>query len=69
VDEAGNPVAMETVRSGAPVTVYYSGDGTSMTATRVVIHKVTTTTDAAAPPPADTSTTVKKTTTTTTQTP
>ncbi len=27
VDENGNPVSVETVKSGAPVTVYYSGDG------------------------------------------
>jgi hypothetical protein len=63
VDEAGNPVSMETVHSGAPVTVYYTSDGGAMTATKVVVHRVTTTTDA----PADV-TTVKKTSTTTTTT-
>jgi len=39
VDENGNPVAMETVRSGAPVTVYYDRDGNQMTARKVVIRK------------------------------
>ena len=67
VDENGNPVSMETVHSGAPVTVYYSDDGGQMTATKVVVHKETTTTDAVPAAPMDSSTTtVKKTTTTTT---
>ena len=61
----GNPVAVETVRSGAPVTVYYTGNGDRMTATRVVVHRRVTTT-APAPVNADTTTTVRKTTTTTT---
>jgi multidrug resistance efflux pump len=39
VDENGNPVAMETVRSGAPVTVYYDRDGDQMRATKVVVRK------------------------------
>jgi hypothetical protein len=64
VDENGNPVSMETVRSGAPVTVYYSNDGGAMTATKVVVHRTTTTNV-----PMDTTTVVKKTTTTTTSTP
>jgi hypothetical protein len=67
VDQDGNPVSMETVHSGAPVTVYYTDDGGQMTATKVVVHKTVTTTDeASVPPPADTTTSVKKTTTTTT---
>ena len=66
VDENGNPVSVETVKSGLPVTVYYERDGDSLVATKVVVHKVTTTSDVSAPPPADaTTTTVKKTTTTT----
>jgi len=39
VDEMGNPVAIETVRSGAPVTVFYDKSGDKMTATRVVVQK------------------------------
>jgi hypothetical protein len=67
VDESGNPVSMETVHSGAPVTVYYSDDGGQMMATKVVVHKVTTTTDAVPDTAPDaTTTTVKKTSTTTT---
>jgi hypothetical protein len=71
VDENGDPVSMRTVRSGAPVTVYYTRDGDAMTATKVVVRKVTTTTSAVPVPPPDatTTTTVKKTTTTTTDNP
>jgi hypothetical protein len=43
VDESGNPVSMETVRSGAPVTVYYTKTGTGMSASKVVVRKSTTT--------------------------
>ena len=42
VDEAGNPVEIETVKSGVPVTVYYSKDGDKMVATKVVVKKTTT---------------------------
>jgi hypothetical protein len=69
VDENGNPVSMETVHSGAPVTVYYTDDNGQMMATKVVVHRETTTTTGAVPmaPPADaTTSTIKKTTTTTT---
>jgi len=45
VDETGAPVSMETVKSGLPVTVYYTNEGDHMTATRVVVRKTTTTTD------------------------
>jgi hypothetical protein len=42
VDEDGNPVAIETLKSGAPVVVYYDqGDGGKRTATRVVVKKKT----------------------------
>lgn len=39
VDEAGNPVSIETVKSGLPVTVYYSGDGDERIASRVVVRR------------------------------
>jgi len=41
VDEDGNPVAVETLTSGAPVTVYYTTDGTGRVASKVVIKKHT----------------------------
>jgi len=44
VDENGNPVSSETVKSGAPVTVYYTQDGDKMVATKVIVRKMTTTT-------------------------
>jgi len=44
VDENGNPVSSETVKSGAPVTVYYDQNGTKMIATKVIVRKTTTTT-------------------------
>jgi hypothetical protein len=43
VDEIGNPVEMETVTAGAPVTVYFSKQGDKMVATKVVVKKTTTT--------------------------
>jgi hypothetical protein len=39
VDEMGNPVAIETVKSGVPVTVHYDKAGDKMTATKVVVQK------------------------------
>jgi hypothetical protein len=47
VDENGNPVSSETVKSGAPVTVYYTQDGDKMVANKVVVRKTTTTTNPA----------------------
>ena len=47
VDENGNPVSSETVKSGAPVTVYYTQDGDKMIASKVVVRKTTTTTNPA----------------------
>ncbi len=47
VDENGNAVSSETVKSGAPVTVYYTQDGDKMVATKVVVRKTTTTTTTA----------------------
>jgi len=63
VDENGNAVSSETVKSGAPVTVYYTQDGDKMVATKVVVRKMTTTTTDA---PAGTAVETRKTTTTTT---
>ena len=60
VDETGAPVSMETVKSGLPVTVYYTREGDRMIADKVVVRKTTTTTEQ---PPIQ-----KKSTTTTTTT-
>lgn len=49
VDENGNPVSVETVKSGLPVTVYYAQDGDKMVATKVVVRKTTTTTTTPSP--------------------
>ncbi|HWB01911.1 MAG TPA: hypothetical protein VG796_02735 [Verrucomicrobiales bacterium] len=43
VDEAGKPVSMELVKSGLPVTVYYTNDAEGPVATKVVVKKTTTT--------------------------
>ena len=40
VDEAGAPVSIETVKSGLPVTVYYTQDGDRMVASKVIVRKV-----------------------------
>lgn len=60
VDEKGAPVSMETVKSGLPVTVYYTREGDRMIANKVVVQKTTTTTETPA-------TEMKRTTTTTTE--
>ncbi|EKD40038.1 MAG: hypothetical protein ACD_75C00196G0005 [uncultured bacterium] len=44
VDELGKPVAVETVKSGLPVTVYYTQDGNRLVANKVMIRRTTTTT-------------------------
>jgi hypothetical protein len=44
VDEEGNPVSIETVHSGAPVTVYYTQDGERLVASKVVVRRVVTST-------------------------
>jgi hypothetical protein len=41
VDETGAPVTLETVKSGLPVTVYYTKDGDRLVANRVVVRKIT----------------------------
>ena len=62
VDQNGNPVSEETVKSGQPVTVYYTQDGDKMIASKVVVQSVTTPMDESSAPAIET----KKTTTTTT---
>ncbi len=47
VDETGAPVTMETVKSGLPVTVYYTKVGDRLVANRVVVRKTTVATPAA----------------------
>lgn len=44
INERGEPVSMETVKSGLPVTVYYTTNGSQMTAEKVLVHESTTTT-------------------------
>jgi hypothetical protein len=46
VDENGNPVSIQTVRSGAPVTVYYHNTGGNYVADKVIVNRsmITTTT-------------------------
>ncbi len=39
VDEAGQPVSVETVKSGAPLTVYYTKVGDKMVASKVIVRK------------------------------
>jgi hypothetical protein len=39
VDEDGNPVSLETVKSGLPVTVYYEKDGDNLVASKVIVRK------------------------------
>ena len=53
-------LTLKLIRSGVPVTVYYTQDGDRMLASKVVVHNIT---------PTDGSTVIKKTTTTTTTTP
>jgi len=60
VDENGNPVSMETVKSGLPVTVYYVKDGDNLVASKVIVKRMVT------QPPAATVEESKTTTTTTT---
>jgi len=39
VDEAGNPVSMSMVKSGLPVTVYYTKTGETFAATKIVVRR------------------------------
>jgi hypothetical protein len=63
VDEDGNPVSMETIKSGLPVTVYYVRSGDDLIASKVVVRK-----SVAVEPPPVVGVEEKKTTTTTTTT-
>ena len=45
VDETGAPVSIKTVKSGVPVTVYYTREGDRMIANKVVVRKTMTTTE------------------------
>lgn len=42
INERGEPVSMETVKSGLPVTVYYSMNGSQMVADKVLVHETKT---------------------------
>ena len=64
VDENGQPVSMDIVKSGAPVTVYYTRDGDNMVATKVIVRKAVSTTTTGG----DSTAVEKKTSTTTTTT-
>ena len=48
IDDAGQPVSLETVRSGLPVTVHYVREGDRMIANRVIVHRAKTVTEAPA---------------------
>jgi hypothetical protein len=63
VDDTGAPVSLDVVKSGLPVTVYYTKTGDEMVASRVVVSRATTTAAPVAPIVEE-----KKTTTTTTTT-
>jgi len=39
VDEDGNPVSLQTVKSGLPVTVYYVKEGDNLVASKVIVRK------------------------------
>ena len=49
VDETGAPVSIKTVKSGLPVTVYYTREGDRMIANKVVVRKTKTTTTGSGP--------------------
>lgn len=59
VDEDGKPVSIKTVKSGLPITVYYTKIGDKLMATKVIVRKAVVVPEA-------TESTEKKTTTTTT---
>jgi hypothetical protein len=43
VDETGAPVSVEVVKSGVPVTVYYTTVGGQMVASKVIVQRAVTT--------------------------
>jgi hypothetical protein len=58
VDQYGNPVSVETIRSGAPVTVYYERQGDALVADKVIVRRSVTTREGVPPPiPVTTTTT------------
>jgi hypothetical protein len=63
IDETGAPVSIKTIRSGLPVTVYYTKVGDTLMATKVIVRQSTV-----APAPAPEPLIEKKRTTTTTTT-
>lgn len=50
VDENGQPVSVETVKSGVPVTVYYTKVGNRLIASKVMVRKAMTIIPAVAAP-------------------
>ena len=67
VDDTGAPVSIETVKSGLPVTVFYTREGDQMVASRVVVRRTAAVVPAApAVVPAAPTVIEKRTTTTTT---
>jgi|GEM_PF-372387 len=63
VDEAGNPVAIKTVKSGLPVTVHYARVGEELVARKVIVRKTTTVPSVRPAPTTETRTETKTTTT------
>lgn len=61
VDEAGAPVAVETLRSGLPVTVYYTRSPDGMLASKVVVRSAAIVTPAAPAPVIERTTTTTRT--------
>lgn len=47
IDDAGQPVSLETVKSGLPVTVHYVREGDRMIASRVIVHRAKVVTEEA----------------------
>jgi hypothetical protein len=70
VDENGNPVSIETVKSGLPVVVYYTREGDELVASKVVVKTTAVPPQPVQPiePVQPPDTTVKQTRTTTTTT-
>lgn len=62
VDDTGAPVSLDVVKSGVPVTVYYTKSGDDMIASRVIVNRTITTTAPVVPATVE----EKRTTTTTT---
>jgi hypothetical protein len=63
INQRGEPVSMETVKSGLPVTVYYTSSGNQMIAEKVLVHETTTTRSEKQPTMEENKTSTKTTTT------